>query len=105
MLMATIGLGRTHTGRRLLLLSKWLIGDKPVISRNIPPTSTKINPILGKHPNIGRVNNYFAASIPINVAISALLPSKYRPLWQYVRLGVQISLVSYNRSVGIGIEF
>lgn len=65
----------------------------------------EVNPLIGKHPSIGRVNNYFAISIPANIAISALVPSKYRALWQTGRLMVQVSLVSYNKGVGIGIDF
>ena len=69
------------------------------------PEFHEVNPLIGKHPSIGRVNNYFAISIPANAAISALIPSKYRTLWQTGRLMVQVSLVSYNKGVGIGMEF
>lgn len=69
------------------------------------PEFHEINPLIGKHPSIGRVNNYFAISIPVNIAFSALVPSKYRSLWQTGRMMVQVSVVSYNRGVSIGTDF
>lgn len=69
------------------------------------PELHEINPLIGKHPSIGRVNNYFAISIPANIAFSALVPSKYRSLWQTGRLMIQVSVVSYNRGVSVGTDF
>jgi len=69
------------------------------------PEFHEVNPLIGSHPSIGRVNNYFAVSIPANWAISALFSRRYRETWQYARGAAQLSLILYNRRIGIGMEF
>jgi len=62
------------------------------------------NPILGRHPSVGRVNNYFAAMIVGHAAISYVLPPAWRQAWQYVYIGYELKTVTHNRSIGVRID-
>jgi len=63
------------------------------------------NRVLGEHPSIGRVNNYFLAATLGHAAISALLPPDWRKAWQYVVIGVEANTVERNHHIGIKMEF
>jgi hypothetical protein len=63
------------------------------------------NPFLGEHPSIGRVNNYFAASIIGHALIGAVLPADWRSGWQYVWIGIQSQTVYRNYQVGLKMGF
>jgi len=69
------------------------------------PKYTEINPILGDHPSVGRVNRYFAASLVINNAVYFLLPEKWR---NYYALGVgtiEAGFVLHNNFAGVRISW
>jgi hypothetical protein len=51
---------------------------------------------VGVHPSVGKVNNYFAASIIGHAAISYLLPRGWREGWQYVQIGISVQTVRTN---------
>ncbi len=64
------------------------------------------NPVLGKHPSIGSVNNYFAVSIIGHAAVSYMLPAgAWREGWQYVWIGIEVGAVAHNYSMGIRMSF
>lgn len=63
------------------------------------------NPILGKHPNLGKTNNLIAASIVGHAAVAYILPHKWREGWQYVWIGIEANAVNRNQSVGIKMAF
>lgn len=63
------------------------------------------NPLLGKHPSVGKANNLIAASIVGHAAIAYLLPRGWREGWQYVWIGVEANAVFRNRAVGVKLEF
>lgn len=63
------------------------------------------NPILGEHPSIGKVNNYFAASLVGHAAIAYLLPPELRNVWQYGWLLLEADAVVHNRSAGVKFNF
>jgi len=63
------------------------------------------NAMLGERPSLGRINNYFAATLAGHYAISALLPTKYRPYWQYGTITIEAYFVLHNRAIGIGFQF
>ena len=70
-----------------------------------PDRFYETNGILGKHPSLGKVNTYFAATLIGHYAITALLPAKYRPVWQYGTITVEAYYVLHNNSLGIGFKF
>jgi len=63
------------------------------------------NPILGKHPSIGKTNNLIGASIIGHAAIAYILPRQWREGWQYVWIGVEANAVNRNQSIGIKFNF
>ena len=64
-----------------------------------------VNPFLGKHPSIGRVNAWFVGSLAVNNGIMVALPEKYRPYYAGVVTAYEARLVIRNNSIGIKIDF
>lgn len=65
----------------------------------------EINPLLGQHPSVGRVNTYFVLSSLAHIAVSNALPETWRAAWQYVTIGVEAGVVARNDSLGIAVNF
>jgi len=64
------------------------------------------NPILGQHPSVGNVNNYFAAAMLGHTLLANLLPPEYRKLLQYGTIGLEAPVVGKNKfKLGIGMTF
>lgn len=70
-----------------------------------PQNAGETNCVLGRYPSIGKVNNYFAASIVGHAAIAYMLPRGWREGWQYVWIGAEANQVNRNRAIGIKIDF
>ena len=58
-------------------------------------------PIIGKHPNHARVDAWFAFTTVANIFIVNALPSKYRPWFQYLSIGLEAHTVHANIKIGI----
>ena len=63
------------------------------------------NPLLGSHPSQGRVDAYFTLSTLAHAGITHLLPSRYRPYWQGITIGVSGYCVGRNLSIGLGVRW
>lgn len=70
-----------------------------------PEKYHELNPILGRHPSVGRVNVYMGLSAVGHIVISYILPEKARSYWQYVSIGVSGACVVNNFNIGLGIKF
>lgn len=76
-----------------------------------PPSTISVeshyetSPLLGRHPSIGKVNNYFMAAIIGHAAISNVLPRGWRNGWQYFWIGAEANQVNHNRRIGIKMDF
>lgn len=70
-----------------------------------PDRYYECNPIIGKHPGVGKVNTYFAVSAGINTVIPYLLPRPYRTIWQGGIIAVEVGCVASNARVGIKLQF
>ena len=70
-----------------------------------PHKYQELNPVLGKHPSVGKVNTYMALSAVAHLGISLALPKEYRKWFQYVTIGMTGSLVIHNHSIGLRIKF
>jgi len=70
-----------------------------------PDRFREINPILGEHPDSGRVHAYFIATAVLHVTVTHFLPSKWRPAWQYVTFGISAWAAYSNYRVGIKVDF
>lgn len=65
----------------------------------------EVNPVLGIHPSIHKVNAYFVVTGLAHVAISHLLSGSYRKWFQYVTIGVEAGVVRRNVSLGIKVDW
>ena len=63
------------------------------------------NVILGNHPSVAKVNQYFAVTGVAHYLISKALPEKYRTPFQYITVGIEIGAVSHNFSIGLRIGY
>lgn len=63
------------------------------------------NPILGKHPSVGRVNTYMVAAGVLHWVIAANLSPKWRQQFQLVSVAVQANVVKQNYEVGLSLRF
>lgn len=71
-----------------------------------PHTLQETNKILGKHPSLGEVNNYFAASMLVNTLLANALPPEYRHLFQYGTMGLEGLEMGRNKfKFGVGMTF
>jgi len=61
------------------------------------------NPIMGKHPSVGRVDTYMGAWVILHPVITHVLPEKHRKVWQYISIGVTGGAVVNN--ICVGVEF
>ncbi len=70
-----------------------------------PDLYSETNGILGPHPSMARIDNYFSLCIVSHVLITHFLPSRYRPLFQSASLAVELSVTAHNRALGIRFNF
>jgi hypothetical protein len=61
--------------------------------------------IIGEHPSVGQVNNYFAATAILNAGIAWLLPRGWREGWQIGSAAYEMKFVLDNRSLGVKMTF
>jgi hypothetical protein len=64
-----------------------------------------INPILGEHPDEGKVWGYFISCAVVHTLVSLALPPKSRAIWQYSTIAVEGLVVGRNYGIGIGMEY
>ncbi len=85
-----------------LHLMDW--GQASMIARN-PDRYYEMNPVLGAHPSPQLVHAYMATSALIHLAVTNFLPSRWRPYWQGITIGMSGSLVAHNFGIGLGVRF
>jgi len=61
--------------------------------------------VIGEHPEESDVHVYFASTLLLQTAISAMLEPKYRSAWQYVWIGAEGVTVAHNFSIGLRFGF
>lgn len=69
------------------------------------PEYFEYNEILGRNPTAHEVDEYFAATVVLHVAVAATLPEKWRKRFQWASIGVEAAAVSHNASIGIKLHF
>lgn len=74
------------------------------IARN-PDKWHEQNGVLGEHPTVSQVDNYFISMAVAHVVIAHVLPADYRSAFQYITLGAEISCVGHNIVIGISAKF
>lgn len=63
------------------------------------------NMLLGEDPSEGRVNTYFASCLVLNTVIHRVIPDRYLKYYQTTLIGIQVSYISNNYSLGVEVEF
>lgn len=65
----------------------------------------EINPLIGKHPSVDKVDRHFVASLLVKNGVFFILPEKYRFYWAGANIAVSTGLVIHNNSIGIKFDF
>lgn len=63
------------------------------------------NALLGRHPSVGKVNNYFLATAIGTYLLADVLPPKYRRLFLSGALAVEVVTVAHNHRLGLRYNF
>lgn len=77
----------------------------PICQRNAECQVYERNPLLGKHPSNARIRNYFTGVIAAHIAITHLLPQKYRALWQGTTMMLEIGITAENANLGLKVNY
>lgn len=91
-----------EVGYQLLHVIDW--GQTRQIAKQ-PDKYYEMNPILGEHPSVGRVDAYMALSGLLHVGVTHFLPKEYRPWFQGITIVIKGGLVAHNFSIGLGVSF
>ena len=70
-----------------------------------PDSWRELNPIIGSHPSVDKVDAYFATAIAAHTLIAVALPAEYRKWWQYTWISLESATVVWNMSAGVKWEF
>jgi hypothetical protein len=70
-----------------------------------PERYREINPVLGSHPAVSKVDKYFALSIVGITGIALELPSRYRKWWLGGVTVIEVGFVLHNDWIGIKADF
>jgi len=65
----------------------------------------ELNPILGRHPSLGKVNMYFAGGSVAQFVVADVLPERWRKPWQILNISVESWCVGKNLSIGIRFQW
>lgn len=65
----------------------------------------EVNPILGAHPSIGRVNAYFIATYAGNLLLARILPDKWRKLYLTGATMIEFGFAAHNASIGLHVSW
>jgi hypothetical protein len=79
-------------------------GQTRHIARN-PGRYFEKNWILGEHPSVSDVDEYFISALVVHTTISYMLPKRYRGYWQVFWIGAEYNTIKRNYSMGIKIKF
>lgn len=63
------------------------------------------NPVMGKCPSAQTVNAYFAATALLHYGVGHMLTPKYRRMFQAGTIGMQLSYIANNASIGLNVNF
>ena len=66
-----------------------------------PDRFHETNPILGRHPSLGRVDAYMAGTLVLHAAVAYALPSPWRSWWQHVGIAVETGAAAGNAAIGL----
>jgi hypothetical protein len=70
-----------------------------------PSEYRELNPILGPQPSMGKVNSYFIGALVAQYLVAEYLPDPLKTMVLSGVLGMQLTTVGNNRSIGLKINF
>ena len=87
-------------------LTLWAVdfGQTRYIAKN-PDRFYENNPLLGKHPSVSRVNNYFVGVGIAGYLFANYLSSDNRKMFLATFSVVELGVTRHNRYVGIKVDF
>ena len=91
----------------LLLMNGLTVADwsqTRYIARH-PGQYYEINPIIGKHPSVDKVDRHFVASLILKNGVFFALPEKYRFYWAGANIAIGTAVVLHNNSIGVQMRF
>lgn len=90
----------------MVLLAVWVLCIDWVQTRWIAdhPGFLELNPILGAHPSLGRVNAYFTVAIVALIAVTFALPWPYGFYGAMVVALIEVVVIARNSYLGIGLR-
>jgi hypothetical protein len=91
--------GKIELAYQALHLADWL--QTLTIARN-PDQFYETNKVLGSHPGVAEVNQYFLVTGIGHALISHFLPLKATQVWQGATIVMQVGYVTNNHDLGIG---
>ena len=65
----------------------------------------EMNPILGSHPSIKKVDTLIPLGMVAHTLVSMALPPDYRRIWQCVWIGIEGAYVYNNYNIGVKIAW
>ncbi len=89
------------SSRRIIDFVDW---EKKKYVFKYPKPFSEMNPVIGRHPSVSRVDQYFLITTFLHLAISHYLPENYRVAWQGMTIFVSGGMVGHNYSVGIKLD-
>ena len=88
----------TSTG---MIATDWLL-SVDAVRRG---TFDEMNPLLGSHPSVGRLNAYNICALGANLAIGRLLPSGLRTPWFTAVASFETAIVLHQFNIGLHLNF
>jgi hypothetical protein len=70
-----------------------------------PDAYNEENFILGTQPSVRRVNTHFAVTAALHVAAVHVMPSSWRPVFQYLWIATEAGFVCNNYRIGLRMNF
>lgn len=74
------------------------------IAKN-PDKYYEVNLIMGKHPSISKVRNYFLLTAIAHPIVAYNLSSEHRSVWQISTSLLSLAAVLHNKSIGLTYNF
>ncbi len=63
------------------------------------------NPFLGPDPSRSRITTWVLSTALVHVAAVHVLPARWRPIFQYLSIGIEANMVNHNASMGLRLAF
>ncbi len=70
-----------------------------------PREHSELNPIMGRHPDLGRVTRYFAAETAAMIVLHYELPPQWSRRYTYSVIAVESFVVGRNAHFGVKFSF